>query len=81
MKEITGIVGSQEDLEVVFNVLSLEGAENVEPSQLLDPNRLCGESDALVRFSAGPFGLLVMASVDLEEHMTIFFRVFRHLDM
>ncbi|XP_047063549.1 beta-fructofuranosidase, insoluble isoenzyme 7-like [Lolium rigidum] len=35
---------------------------------------------ASVHGGVGPFGLLVMASADLEEHTAVFFRVFRHLD-
>jgi beta-fructofuranosidase len=28
----------------------------------------------------GPFGLIVLASGDMQEHTTVFFRVFRHDD-
>jgi beta-fructofuranosidase len=78
MNEIIGVAGVQADVEVVFEVPSLEGAENLDPNQLLDPQRLCGEKGASVLGGVGPFGLLVLASGDLQEHTSVFFRVFRH---
>uniref|UniRef100_A0ACD5UG02 Uncharacterized protein n=1 Tax=Avena sativa TaxID=4498 RepID=A0ACD5UG02_AVESA len=78
MKEIMGVAGTQADVEVVFEVPALDGAENLDPNQLLDPQRLCGENGASVRGGVGPFGLLVLASSDLQEHTSVFFRVFRH---
>ncbi|KAM3370618.1 hypothetical protein ACQJBY_018136 [Aegilops geniculata] len=41
---------------------------------------LCGEKGASVPGSVGPFGLLVMASGDMQEHTAVFFRVFRQND-
>jgi len=78
MNEIIGVAGAQADVEVVFEVPSMEGAENLDPNQLLDPQRLCGEKGASVLGGVGPFGLLVLASGDLQEHTSVFFRVFRH---
>ncbi|KAM0885696.1 hypothetical protein ACQ4PT_030159 [Festuca glaucescens] len=78
MNEIIGVAGAQADVEVVFEVPSLEGAENLDRNQLLDPQRLCGEKGASVLGGVGPFGLLVLASADLQEHTSVFFRVFRH---
>uniref|UniRef100_A0ACD5V2I7 Uncharacterized protein n=1 Tax=Avena sativa TaxID=4498 RepID=A0ACD5V2I7_AVESA len=80
MNEIIGVAATQADVEVVFEVPALDGAENLETNQLLDPQRLCGENGASVRGAVGPFGLLVLASVDLQEHTSVFFRVFRHTD-
>uniref|UniRef100_A0ACD5UGT3 Uncharacterized protein n=1 Tax=Avena sativa TaxID=4498 RepID=A0ACD5UGT3_AVESA len=80
-KEIAGIVSSQQaDVEVVFEIANLEEAETLDPKWLVDPRGLCAEKGASVHGGVGPFGLLVMASGDLEEHTAVFFRVFRHLD-
>lgn len=80
MREIGGgIVSSQADVDVVFEVPSLARAERLDPSRLLDPDALCGEKGASVQGGVGPFGLLVMASGDLREHTAVFFRVFRLL--
>jgi beta-fructofuranosidase len=75
-KEIADIVSSQADLEVVFEIPNLEEAETLDPKWLLDPRGLCGAS---MHGGVSPFGLLVMASGDLEEHTAVFFRVFKHL--
>jgi len=76
-KEIAGIVSSQADVEVVFEVPNLEEAETLDPKWLLDPRGLCAEKGASVNGGVA-FGLLVMASGDLVEHTAVFFRVFRH---
>uniref|UniRef100_A0ACD5TCS9 Uncharacterized protein n=1 Tax=Avena sativa TaxID=4498 RepID=A0ACD5TCS9_AVESA len=78
VNEIIGVAGSQADVEVVFEIPALEGAENLEPNGLLDPQKLCGEKGASVPGGVGPFGLLVLASGDLHEHTSVFFRVFKH---
>jgi hypothetical protein len=78
MNEIIGVAGSQADVEVEFKVPSLAGAEALDPNWLLDPQKLCGEKGASVPGGVGPFGLIVMASGDLREHTSVFFRVFRH---
>uniref|UniRef100_A0ACD5ZAC5 Uncharacterized protein n=1 Tax=Avena sativa TaxID=4498 RepID=A0ACD5ZAC5_AVESA len=78
VNKVIGIAGSQADVEVVFEIPALEGAENLEPNGLLDPQKLCGEKGASVRGGVGPFGLLVLASGDLHEHTSVFFRVFKH---
>jgi beta-fructofuranosidase len=80
MNEIVGVAGSQADVEVAFKIPSLEGAEALDPNWLLDPQKLCGEKGASVPGGVGPFGLIVMASGDLQEHTAVFFRVFRHHD-
>uniref|UniRef100_A0A8I6XIR0 Beta-fructofuranosidase n=2 Tax=Hordeum vulgare subsp. vulgare TaxID=112509 RepID=A0A8I6XIR0_HORVV len=80
VNEIVGVAGTQADVEVVFQIPTLEGAESFEPNWLVDPQRLCGEKGASVPGGVGPFGLLVMASGDLQEHTAVFFRVFRHHD-
>jgi len=80
VNEIIGVVGEQADVEVVFEVPALEHADVLEPNWLLKPEGLCGEKGASVPGGIGPFGLLVMASGDMEEHTAVFFRVFRHND-
>jgi len=78
VNEIIGVAGAQADVEVVFEIPALDHAENLDPNHLLDPQRLCGEKGASVLGGVGPFGLLVLASSDLQEHTSVFFRVFRH---
>ncbi|CAM0901550.1 unnamed protein product [Alopecurus aequalis] len=78
VNEIIGVAGSQADVEVVFEIPALEGAENLEPNGLLDPQMLCGQKGASVVGGVGPFGLLVLASGDMQEHTSVFFRVFKH---
>jgi beta-fructofuranosidase len=78
VNEIIGVTGSQADVEVVFKIPILEGAENIEPNELLDPPKLCGKKGASIRGGIGPFGLLVLASGDLQEHTSVFFSVFKH---
>uniref|UniRef100_N1R516 Beta-fructofuranosidase, insoluble isoenzyme 5 n=1 Tax=Aegilops tauschii TaxID=37682 RepID=N1R516_AEGTA len=70
----------QADVQAVFEVPNLEDAETLDPKWLQDPKGLCAEKGASVPGGVGPFGLLVMASGDLREHTSIFFRVFKHLD-
>jgi len=79
LREVTGIVSSQADVDVVFEIPSLDRAEGLDPSRLLDPDALCREKGASVTGGVGPFGLLVMASGDLREHTAVFFRVLRLL--
>uniref|UniRef100_A0A8I6WY52 Uncharacterized protein n=1 Tax=Hordeum vulgare subsp. vulgare TaxID=112509 RepID=A0A8I6WY52_HORVV len=80
VNEIIGIVGAQADVEVMFQIPALEHADVLEPNWLLNPQSLCGEKGASVPGSVGPFGLLVMASGDMQEHTAVFFRVFRQND-
>ncbi|XP_072986984.1 beta-fructofuranosidase, insoluble isoenzyme 7-like [Typha latifolia] len=77
LQEIEGIKASQADIEIEFEIPSLERAEPFDPTWLLDPEKLCGERGAFVQGGVGPFGLLVLASEDLEEHTAIFFRVYK----
>ncbi|CAL5070591.1 unnamed protein product [Urochloa decumbens] len=80
LREVEGVESSQADVDVVFEITSLERAERLNPSRLMDPDALCAEMGASVQGGVGPFGLLVMASGDdLREHTAVFFRVFRVL--
>ncbi|PVH35985.1 hypothetical protein PAHAL_7G327700 [Panicum hallii] len=80
LREIGGIASTQADVDVVFEIPSLERAEGLDANQLLDADAVCEEMGASVQGGVGPFGLLVMASGDdLREHTAVFFRVFRLL--
>lgn len=75
--EIEGVKTSQADVEIDFQLPSLERAEPFDPSWLLDPQKLCGEKDASIHGGIGPFGLFVLASHDLKQHTAVFFRVYK----
>ncbi|XP_020573357.1 beta-fructofuranosidase, insoluble isoenzyme 4-like [Phalaenopsis equestris] len=76
--EIKGVKTSQADIEVEFELPELEKAELVHHEWKLDDAQMaCNEMDASVPGSIGPFGLLILASHDLEEHTAVFFRVFK----
>ncbi|KAI3832621.1 hypothetical protein MKW98_002167 [Papaver atlanticum] len=77
--EIEGITPAQADVEVTFRIPSLENAEPFDP-KWVDAERLCGEKDASVLGGIGPFGLLTLASSDLQEYTAVFFRVFKSND-
>ncbi|XP_043704812.1 beta-fructofuranosidase, insoluble isoenzyme CWINV1-like isoform X2 [Telopea speciosissima] len=74
--EVLGVTASQADVDVSFDLSTLENAENMDPSWA-NPQMLCSEKGSSVKGSLGPFGLLVLASKGLEEQTAIFFRVFK----
>lgn len=79
LHEIAGIETLQADVEVVFEIPNLEEAEQLDPKWLQDPKKLCAEKAcAPVEGGVGPFGLVVMASGDMQEQTAVFFRVFKH---
>ncbi|XP_020686802.1 beta-fructofuranosidase, insoluble isoenzyme 4 isoform X1 [Dendrobium catenatum] len=76
--EIKGVKASQADIEVEFEFPELKKAELIYHDWKLDDAQMaCDEMCSSVPGSIGPFGLLVLASHDLEEHTAIFFRVFK----
>lgn len=79
LHEIVGVASSQADVEVVFAIPNLEDeAESFDPDWL-DPHKLCKDKGAAsAHGGVGPFGLIVMASGDLQEQTAVFFRVFKH---
>ncbi|MBA0810544.1 hypothetical protein Gohar_002527 [Gossypium harknessii] len=77
--EISGITASQADVEVSFNSSNLKEADLLDPSWV-DPQLLCSQKTASVGGNIGPFGILALASKDLTEQTSIFFRVFRRND-
>lgn len=66
----------QADVEVNFNLPELEKAEEFDP-KWVNPQDLCSKMGAGVGGSIGPFGLLVLASDNMEEQTAVFFRIFR----
>ncbi|CAL5029467.1 unnamed protein product [Urochloa decumbens] len=78
LHEIAGIETLQADVEVVFEIPNLEEAEQLDPKWLQDPQKLCAEMSASVQGGVGPFGLVAMASGDMQEQTAIFFMVFKH---
>jgi beta-fructofuranosidase len=66
----------QADVEVTFDVPSLEKAEQFDPTYMYDAQALCKMKGADVKGGVGPFGLYVLASSDLRERTAVFFRVF-----
>ncbi|XP_042437481.1 beta-fructofuranosidase, insoluble isoenzyme 1-like [Zingiber officinale] len=75
--EVQGIDSSQVDVEVTFEVTGLEKAEAFDPSWTTNAEALCGQKRANVRGGAGPFGLHVLASANMEERTSVFFRIFK----
>lgn len=68
----------QADVEISFEVNDLEKAQALNPSWKMDPQHLCTENGSKVKETGlGPFGLLVLASKNMQEYTSIFFKVFR----
>jgi hypothetical protein len=67
----------QADAEIDFELAAVDTADPFDPSWLLDTEKHCREADASVQSSVGPFGLIVLASDDMEEHTTVHFRVYK----
>lgn len=74
-----GIIASQADVEVSFDLTKLKEAEFMVPDGV-DPQALCSQQTASFQGMMGPFGLLVLASQGLTEQTAIFFRIFRSHD-
>ncbi|XP_047312094.1 beta-fructofuranosidase, insoluble isoenzyme CWINV1-like [Impatiens glandulifera] len=77
--EISGVTASQADIEVTFELPKLEhnNVETIEKSLLMNPKMVCGQKVTSVKGMFGPFGLLVLASKNLQEYTAVFFRIFR----
>ncbi|OMO82276.1 Glycoside hydrolase, family 32 [Corchorus capsularis] len=74
--EIKGINGAQADVDITFTIPNLDKAEPFDPSWK-DPQDLCYKKKSKVGGSIGPFGLLTLASENLDEFTPVFFRVFK----
>uniref|UniRef100_A0ACD5X9Z8 Uncharacterized protein n=1 Tax=Avena sativa TaxID=4498 RepID=A0ACD5X9Z8_AVESA len=75
--EIKGIDSTQADVEIDFELTSIDDADPFEPSWLLDAEKHCREADASIRGGIGPFGLVILASDNMEEHTVVHFRVYK----
>ncbi|CAA0841033.1 Beta-fructofuranosidase- insoluble isoenzyme CWINV4 [Striga hermonthica] len=76
--EIKGITAAQADVDVTFSFDSLDKAEPFDPKwDRYDGQKLCSQKGSTVRGGLGPFGLLTLASRNLEEYTPVFFRVFK----
>ncbi|XP_028795552.1 beta-fructofuranosidase, insoluble isoenzyme 1-like [Neltuma alba] len=75
-EEVKGITAAQADVEVSFSFSSLETAEQFNP-EWVNAQDLCAEKGSKVEGGVGPFGLLTLASKNLEEFTPVFFRVFK----
>ncbi|KAM0928288.1 hypothetical protein ACQ4PT_002392 [Festuca glaucescens] len=71
------VIVHQADVEVTFEVPSMEGMEVLHPALANDAQKLCSLWGADKKGGVGPFGLWVLASAKLEEKTAVFFRVFR----
>ncbi|KAL5757496.1 hypothetical protein ACOSP7_020107 [Xanthoceras sorbifolium] len=77
--EISGVIAAQADIEISFEITELDKAEVLEPNWI-DPQLLCSQKGASVKSAFGPFGLLVLASKDLQEYTAVFFRIYKSQD-
>ncbi|CAM8909747.1 unnamed protein product [Rhodiola kirilowii] len=80
--EIEGITPAQADVEVTFKFprSSLAKAEEFEPGwEKLDALDICKKKGSNVPGGLGPFGLITLASQNLEEYTPVFFRIFRDI--
>lgn len=57
----------------------LEQAEVLE-SNWTNPEEMANQSGSSAKTGVGPFGLLVLASKNIEEYTAIFFRIFKKND-
>ncbi|KAL5718277.1 beta-fructofuranosidase [Ranunculus cassubicifolius] len=74
--EVKGITSTQADFEVTFTLPSLDNAEPFDPTWV-DAEKVCGKKDSTIQGGLGPFGLLTLASKNIEEYTAIFFHVFK----
>lgn len=74
--EVKGITAAQADVEVVFSFSSLDKAEPFDPSWV-DAQAACDQLGSKAQGGVGPFGLLTLASKNLEEFTPVFFRIFK----
>ncbi|KAL7180390.1 hypothetical protein ACSBR1_043566 [Camellia fascicularis] len=74
--EVSGVTGTQADVEIVFEMPKLDKVELLDPSWT-NPQLLCSQKGASVGGEVGPFGLMILASEDLQEFTAVFFRIFK----
>lgn len=66
----------QADVEVIFSFSSLDKAEPFDP-RWVDAQAACDQLGLKSQGGVGPFGLLTLASENLEEFTPVFFRIFK----
>ncbi|XP_061366764.1 beta-fructofuranosidase, insoluble isoenzyme 1-like isoform X2 [Gastrolobium bilobum] len=74
--EVEGITAAQADVEVTFSFSRLDKAEIFDPSWV-NAQDLCAQKGSKTEGGVGPFGLLTLASENLEEFTPVFFRIFK----
>ncbi|KAK3220509.1 hypothetical protein Dsin_014479 [Dipteronia sinensis] len=74
--EVSGLTAAQADIEISFEMTDFEKADVLD-SNSTNPQLLCSQKGASVKSAFGPFGLLVLASKDLQEYTAVFFRIFK----
>ncbi|XP_074288896.1 fructan 6-exohydrolase-like isoform X3 [Silene latifolia] len=77
--KVPQVLATQADVEVSFKVTEYKKAEELDPTWT-NPQILCSQKGANVKGGLGPFGLLTLASDDLEEYTAVFFRIFKATD-
>ncbi|MCD9643006.1 hypothetical protein HAX54_030104 [Datura stramonium] len=77
--EVSGVTGAQADVEISFSIPMLEKAEMLE-SRWTNPQEICSQRGSSAKGGVGPFGLLVLASNDIQEFTVVFLRMFRKND-
>ncbi|MFS7903657.1 putative beta-fructofuranosidase [Helianthus anomalus] len=71
----------QADVDVTFTFSSFSKVEPYDKNwEKFSPQDLCGITGATVQGGLGPFGILALASKNLEEYTPIFFRIFKTHD-
>ncbi|EEF32053.1 beta-fructofuranosidase, insoluble isoenzyme 3 [Ricinus communis] len=79
--EVKGITAAQADVDVTFSFASLDKAEPFDPKwENLVAQDVCAAKGSKAQGGLGPFGLLTLASENLEEFNPVFFRVFKASD-
>ncbi|WMV34889.1 hypothetical protein MTR67_028274 [Solanum verrucosum] len=80
-REISGVTAVQADVEISFSIpiAVLEQAEVLE-SSWTNPQEIANKSGSSANTGVGPFGLLVLASNNIEEYTAIFFTIFKKND-
>ncbi|XP_047311903.1 beta-fructofuranosidase, insoluble isoenzyme CWINV1-like [Impatiens glandulifera] len=74
--KISKITAAQADIEVSFEVMGLEKAEKFDP-KWRDAELLCNRKQSWTRGGLGPFGIMALASMNLEEFTAVYFTIFK----
>ncbi|KAK6126458.1 hypothetical protein DH2020_039794 [Rehmannia glutinosa] len=76
--EIKGITAAQADVDVTFSFDSLDKAEPFDQAGTdMMHKSFAAKKGSTIQGGLGPFGLLTLASKNLEEYTPVFFRVFK----